>query len=139
MFCGLSTPDDANKVLFRKKCIHAFRTFHTADAPPLAVQTGLSLALPLVGQHHNSSWSTSGQYLPRMHGHRTPFFRVTSLHQGAGRQLNGELVAAKALAKAQKEGVREHAASVNALKKRIDQLQVRKGKRTQGEDTEFFL
>lgn len=44
--------------------------------------------------------------------------------QGAGRQLNGELVAAKALAKAQKEGVREHAANVNALKKRIDELQV---------------
>eukprot|EP00752_Nemacystus_decipiens_P009557 g8537.t1 len=43
--------------------------------------------------------------------------------QGAGRQLNGELVAAKALAKAQKEGVREHASNVNALKKRIDRLQ----------------
>ncbi|CAM9629433.1 unnamed protein product [Pylaiella littoralis] len=43
--------------------------------------------------------------------------------QGAGRQLNGELVAAKALAKAQKEGVREYAAKVNALKELIDQLQ----------------
>ncbi|CAM9338046.1 unnamed protein product [Ectocarpus sp. 12 AP-2014] len=43
--------------------------------------------------------------------------------QGMGRQLNGELLAAKALAKAQKEGVREQAARVNALKKQIDQLQ----------------
>ncbi|CAM9412742.1 unnamed protein product [Ectocarpus fasciculatus] len=43
--------------------------------------------------------------------------------QGSGRQLNGELLAAKALAKAQKEGVREQAARVNALKKQIDQLQ----------------
>lgn len=44
--------------------------------------------------------------------------------QGGGRQLNDELVAAKALAKAQKEGVREHAANVNSLKKLIDELQV---------------
>ncbi|CBN79257.1 kinesin-like protein [Ectocarpus siliculosus] len=43
--------------------------------------------------------------------------------QGVGRQLNGELLATKALAKAQKEGVREQAARVNALKKQIDQLQ----------------
>ncbi|CAM9496000.1 unnamed protein product [Ectocarpus sp. 6 AP-2014] len=43
--------------------------------------------------------------------------------QGVGRQLNGELLAAKALAKAQKEGVREQAARVNALKQQIDQLQ----------------
>ncbi|CAM9692682.1 unnamed protein product [Ectocarpus sp. 4 AP-2014] len=43
--------------------------------------------------------------------------------QGVGRQLNGELLAAKTLAKAQKEGVREQAARVNALKNQIDQLQ----------------
>lgn len=49
----------------------------------------------------------------------------TAVKQGEGRQLNDELVAAKALAKAQREGVREHASNVNALKKLIDQLQVR--------------
>lgn len=45
--------------------------------------------------------------------------------QGAGRQLNGELVAAKALAKAQRDGAREHAAKVNELKRLIDELHVR--------------
>lgn len=43
----------------------------------------------------------------------------------SGRQLNGELLAAKALVKAQREGVRERAARVNELKRLIDDLQVR--------------
>ncbi|CAM9995473.1 unnamed protein product [Ascophyllum nodosum] len=44
--------------------------------------------------------------------------------QGEGRQLYGELVAAKGLAKAQREGARELAAKVNELKRLIDELQV---------------
>lgn len=47
-----------------------------------------------------------------------------NVEQGAGRQLNGELVAAKALAKAQRDGARENAARVNELKRLIDELQV---------------
>lgn len=44
--------------------------------------------------------------------------------QGSGRQLNAELMAAKALAKAQREGVRENAARVNEMKRLIDELRV---------------
>ncbi|CAM9697798.1 unnamed protein product [Sphacelaria rigidula] len=44
--------------------------------------------------------------------------------QGSGRQPNAELMAAKALAKTQREGVREHAASVNEMKRLIDDLRV---------------
>lgn len=51
---------------------------------------------------------------------------LPTVAQGAGRQMNGELVAAKALAKAQREGAREHASKVNELKRQIDELQVRK-------------
>ncbi|CAN0064948.1 unnamed protein product [Scytosiphon promiscuus] len=77
-----------------------------------------------VGPGGGPAGSRGGGGGTRMVGQAKSAMYEASPSGGAGRQLNDELVATKALAKAQKEGVREHAAAVNVLKKLIDELQM---------------